>query len=402
MLEYLESQLKTLIDITKKLKSYGWALIHTAVTSNRIDIVKLLLKYGTDLNIPANEVDIEAVTDKKETPLILAAKKGFSEIGRLLIKHGAKVYVFDHGGYTPLQYAIEENKIDFVRLLIKADSIVNLCSRRNSYHDFYPLHTASNSRNLEIAKLLVEHGANVNGEDNNKSTPLHQAVIAHDIRIAQFLIENGADVNAKNINLWTPIHSAVHRNNLALVELLIKYKANLNVKTLQFQETPLHIAIVYGNNCHHIQRDLSWHFTHHPVGSFWPAFCRFVEDWKNTCGERGIAEILIENGADVNIKTEFGLSAIHFAMICGRKKIAQMLMTSDNFDDNVKTPFGQDLLQFAFHFGLTHSFPMLAEVDFPMNTRNDQKEDYKEFSIQSKDIGSLKEVLAIEHKKNCL
>ena len=84
------------------MKSHGCTLIHTAVSSNRIDIIKLLLKYGTDLNIQANEVDIEAVTDKKETPLILAAKKGFSEIGRLLIKSGAKVYVFDHTGYTPL------------------------------------------------------------------------------------------------------------------------------------------------------------------------------------------------------------------------------------------------------------------------------------------------------------
>ena len=84
---------------------------------------------------------------------LIFGKNGFSEIGKLLINRGAKVYVFDYRGFTPVQYAIERNKIDFVRFLIKADTIVNLCSRRNSCYDFYPLHSFQFEvfRNCKIA-----------------------------------------------------------------------------------------------------------------------------------------------------------------------------------------------------------------------------------------------------------
>ena len=119
-----------------------------------------------------------------------------------------------------------------------------------------------------------------------------------------------------------------------------------------------------------IQYEINWNFNHHPVGTFDRGFWLALEAMKKKYSENGIAETLIVKGADVNVKTAFGLSAIHFAMICKRKKIGQMLINSANFDDNVTTPFGQNLLQFAFHFGFTHSIPMLFQVDVPLNSRS--------------------------------
>ncbi len=62
---------------------------------------------------------------------------------------------------------------------------------------------AAQYRHLDLVKLLVSKGAEVNAKNNDEYTPLHHAVsCAYDrpinIEIVKFLISLGADVNAKN------------------------------------------------------------------------------------------------------------------------------------------------------------------------------------------------------------
>jgi len=47
-----------------------------------------------------------------------------------------------------------------------------------------------------LAQVLIEHGADVNAQDDNKSTPLHLASSGGHVELAQVLIEHGANVNA--------------------------------------------------------------------------------------------------------------------------------------------------------------------------------------------------------------
>ena len=63
----------------------------------RLEIVQILLK---------NYAHIEEPTSLDETPLLLAAKNGFYEIGRLLLIHGASVNVKDYKELTPLHHAV--------------------------------------------------------------------------------------------------------------------------------------------------------------------------------------------------------------------------------------------------------------------------------------------------------
>ena len=55
-----------------------------------------------------------------------------------------------------------------------------------------------NSLCSDIAKFLVEKGADVNAVNKNKHTPLFLAVFSDDFDLVKFLVEKGADVNAKN------------------------------------------------------------------------------------------------------------------------------------------------------------------------------------------------------------
>lgn len=90
-----------------------------------------------------------------------------------------------------------------------------------------PLHLASNCGKLEMARLLLDHDANANAEDNLLRTPLHHvtggqyAVEEDGVRVARLLIERGADVNAQDKRCETPLHLASSSGRLGLVRVLL-------------------------------------------------------------------------------------------------------------------------------------------------------------------------------------
>lgn len=78
------------------------------------------------------------------------------------------------------------------------------------------LHAACGSGQFNAAKLLVEtFKADVNSVSGIGMTPLHEALNSADMEIARLLIDNGADVNARDQSRngftggWTPLHYAV-------------------------------------------------------------------------------------------------------------------------------------------------------------------------------------------------
>jgi ankyrin repeat protein len=84
-----------------------------------------------------------------------------------------------------------------------------------------------NEKYDEIAKLLIEKGADVNVKTSlvidgpSKETPLHRAVAWGHVKIVSLLIRNGADVNAGTDDDRTPLDYVIDdRNGAAIRELL--------------------------------------------------------------------------------------------------------------------------------------------------------------------------------------
>ena len=88
---------------------YGLTALHYATRYNRIDVVKLLLREGADVN--------KQNYDYKDTPLHYAAQYNKTEVARLLIQNGADVNIRNDVNNTPLGDARKGSEVE--RLLLQ-------------------------------------------------------------------------------------------------------------------------------------------------------------------------------------------------------------------------------------------------------------------------------------------
>ncbi|PAB33106.1 hypothetical protein CC202_09470 [Pseudomonas savastanoi] len=82
-----------------------------------------------------------------------------------------------------------------------------------------PLLSSIKAKNPDVAKVLIEAGANVNARDQDRVTPLHAAAFAKDGRTANLLIDAGADINARTADKESPVTAveALKQNGIPLM-----------------------------------------------------------------------------------------------------------------------------------------------------------------------------------------
>ena len=96
---------------------------------------------------------------------------------------------------------------------------------------FQPLGLASFFGRVDAARLLVEHGAEVNSASRNdfKVMPLHSAAATGDpearYELAKLLLEHGADANARQQDDFTPLMAADQHGDERLRSLLVEHGA---------------------------------------------------------------------------------------------------------------------------------------------------------------------------------
>ena len=162
------------------------------------------------------------------SPLHYAAFCGLCSIVKVLaIQHPEDVNSrgFDDKS-TPLHLASGKGHVDVARLLVEHGAEVTVQDNDGST----PLHFAVWAGNLDVARLLVDHGADVTAQDVHGSTPLHRAVKEGSVDLAQLLIQHIADVSAEDNHAWTPLHRAVWKGSVDLVRLLLEHGADTRAK----------------------------------------------------------------------------------------------------------------------------------------------------------------------------
>lgn len=252
---------------------YGLTIFHQLVCHNYYEAVEILLKKGVDPNVRGAEGKGDyADSHKGVTPLHLACHSGNYEMVKLLLKYGADTTICDDRGRNCFHF-------------LASDYYRYVCD----YSD--ALEENAIEQRVEIAKLLKSdisksyidkcdiYKCDINQRDIDGITPLHRLMQngtkLYTVAFVDMFLEMGADAAIADENGNTALMTAVLKEHVAAVERLAKYPEMVNAQN-NAGDTALHKVFEKGN-------------------------------WNGAIGY-----ILVEAGADINIKNNAGVTAAEF------------------------------------------------------------------------------------------
>ncbi|MEE9304081.1 MAG: ankyrin repeat domain-containing protein [Thiotrichaceae bacterium] len=188
--------------------------------------LQMLVSSGADLN-PKDQ----------KAPLFIAADKNDVQTIKFLLQLGADPNI-QFSGSSLLHNAISSEKQELAKALLDGGANVNA----KGISERTPIHIAIHKKDPSLTKLLIKYKANIHEIDSRKDTLLHIAVREDKPEIAKQLLQAGTKINAKNNANETPFQIAIRDSKLAMSRVLIGAGAQVNVKDSR-DRTPLDIAM---------------------------------------------------------------------------------------------------------------------------------------------------------------
>ena len=196
--------------------------IHQAAQGGHLKTVQLLLEKGADC-----DPDDESGT----TPLWSAAQNGNAELMRELLKAGARVDVTPYErNRQPIHQAAANGHLEAVRVLLEYKA--SITPEADSFDDSEPspFLLACGSGNLELVKLFLDRGIDVNTASADEKTGLQFAASTGHVVVGQHLIDKGCDVDAREGDGWSALMLASQDGHLPFVNLLIDSHVNIEAE----------------------------------------------------------------------------------------------------------------------------------------------------------------------------
>uniref|UniRef100_A0A8C9WHC7 Protein phosphatase 1 regulatory subunit 12A n=1 Tax=Scleropages formosus TaxID=113540 RepID=A0A8C9WHC7_SCLFO len=187
----------------------GLTALHQACIDDNVDMVTFLVEHGANINQPDNEGWI---------PLHAAASCGYLDIAEYLISQGANVGMVNSEGETPLDIAEEEAMEELLQNEINRQGVDVEAARKEEERIM-----------LRDARQWLNSGK-ISDVRHAKSggTALHVAAAKGYLEVLKLLIQAGYDVNIKDFDGWTPLHAAAHWGKEDACRILVENMCDMD------------------------------------------------------------------------------------------------------------------------------------------------------------------------------
>jgi ankyrin repeat protein len=304
------------VDVNQADNSGVTVLAH-AITTGRLDIVRLLIEAGANVNQLSPPATVVAELGEPTLPVVIAAVQRHRDIADYLVpltrprlrKDAVKQFraikrkwnkrLLRDPRVKALMVAAETGDTASVSLLL-ADKVD---FRAGDEWGNTALAKATLGGHIEVVRLLLEAGADPDGELDAESTPL---MVTSKAAIAELLIRAGADPN-RFIDGCTPLNAAVQRNSHEVAAALLAAGAKPDVPT-EPHGCALSTAIAKGHlDLGRLLIESGALVNLHPKNG-WPPLMHAAAN-----GREAIISKLIAAGADVHFRDADGDSPLTVA-----------------------------------------------------------------------------------------
>ncbi|CAF2507072.1 unnamed protein product [Rotaria sp. Silwood2] len=207
------SELRTIIkdlsaeEIRNLCKSYvpsdesQCTILHYATWQDNPDLLAPLIDYVDDF---------EVRDEHGWTPLMAAVNRGSKQNVSMLLARGAKVDCDGVGGMSLIADAMNFDDMELITMLMDHGARVaptpEMLANSEDENAYYLLHYAVDDGLYEVAKLLIERGKiPLNTLDQSGWSSMHLAAGHNNIDMLKLLLDKGADINIKDSQGNTPL-----------------------------------------------------------------------------------------------------------------------------------------------------------------------------------------------------
>ena len=364
--------------------------LHAAATFGQIEVMKLLITKGSDPNM-FHDHGFHAIFQLFITANFLAGGEKLAVVDWIMRKQ--ETFEFD-------VHAVDVLGRDLTQLIIKAemdqsvtggaqqtrlvDALLteNLCLDNQDFEGSTALHEATKVGRLDIVEQLTNASAKPTIKDNRGRTPIHYAASLGNVAIVRRLLgKSNAGINDSDVAGWTPLRLAVTGHHLHMVKFLIDLGAHcdyalLNDAARNDAEDLFDYFLAFGikpntevlwdaitnRNLHYLRSCILAGASPDSMSGYHTPLTYAVIQKQVSA-----VQLLISMGADVNLGTYEGDSALLLAVRTGEPAIVDILLRAGaaTHDLSFKESPTINLILLATHTGYACIAEMLYKAGAP-------------------------------------